>query len=119
MVDELLDTTELPNWFAYPADFLQVVRSESLDIGPWQILLGKWLRVRNEGLKKRFPDRNLVPFARRLDNDDVACWDRGESGRVYIVHDFSAPGWEQRIEYGSFVAWYQAAREEAKGYDGD
>lgn len=119
MTDELLDTTELPSWFAYPPDFLHVVRSESPDIGPWQILLGKWLRVRHEGLKKRFPDRGLVPFARRLDNDDVACWDRDKSGGVRVVHDFSAPGWEGRAEYGAFAAWYQAAREEADGYDSD
>lgn len=119
MTKELLDATELPSWFAYPSDFLQEVQSGLLDIGPWQILLGKWLRVRHDGLKKRFPDRSLVPFARRLDNDDVACWDRDASGGVCVVHDFSAPGWERRAEYGSFAAWHQAARAEADDYDND
>lgn len=114
---DLLVEEEVPEWFVYPTDFLRVVESGLRDIGPWQILDGKWLRVRHDGLKKRFPDRDLVPFARRLDCDDVACWDSKSSPSVEVVHDFSAPGWEERDSYPSFHAWLLAAQEEAKGYD--
>lgn len=117
MTTELLNLEELPEWFAYPDDFVRLLNSGITDIGPWQILQGQWLRVRCEGLKKRFPDRNLIPFARRLDSDDVACWDKRQPISVYIVHDFCAPGWEDRAEFGSFQAWYLAAQEDAKDYD--
>jgi hypothetical protein len=113
----LLGSDELPGRFVYPDEFLKLVQSDVLDIGPWQFLEGPWLRVRLEGLRKRYPDRGLIPFARRLDNDDVACWDQKKSTSVYIVHDFSAPGWEDRAEYTSFQSWYLAAREEASDYD--
>jgi len=94
-----------------------MVEAGEFDLGPWQLLLGKWLKVRQEGLAKRFPDRGLVPFARRLDDDDVACWDREKPGKVCIVHDFAAPGWEVRDEYPSFASWHEAARQDAQDYD--
>lgn len=36
---------------------------------------------RMDGLKKRYPNRILVPFDRRIDNDDLACFEqvKGES----------------------------------------
>jgi hypothetical protein len=114
---ELLDIHELPGWFTYPDDFLETIRNGVFDIGPWQFLYGTWLRVRYDGLKKRFPDRNLMPFARRLDNDDVACWDQRKPKTICIVHDFSAPGWENREEFPSYNAWLLAAQEAAKDYD--
>jgi hypothetical protein len=114
---ELLNLDELPDWFNYSDDFLVFIRSGVTDIGPWQILQGNWLRVRNEGLKKRFPARNLVPFARRLDNDDVACWDKSQPNYIYTVHDFCEPGWENREEFRSFNEWYLAAQDAAKDYD--
>ena len=116
-MNDLLDQDELPDWFAYPEEFLQMINSAEIDLGPWQLLLGKWLRVRHEGLTKRFPARGLVPFARRLDNDDVACWDRDKPGKVCVVHDFSAPGWEERTEHSSFQEWYQSAKRDAADYE--
>ena len=114
---ELINLTNLPEWFTYPDDFLNFVQSGTIDIGPWQILDGTWLLVRYEGLKKRFPDRYLIPFARRLDNDDVACWDKTNPASVCIVHDFCAPGWESREEFTSFSDWLSTAQNEAKDYE--
>ncbi len=114
---ELLNLDEWPEWFSYPNDFLEFTRTGAIDIGPWQLLQGAWLRVRCEGLKKRFPGRNLIPFARRIDNDDVACWDQKQPQYICVVHDFCAPGWERREEFPSFHAWLLAAQEAAKDYD--
>lgn len=114
---ELLKTEELPTWFSYPEDFLEALHGGLYDIGPWQILGGNWLRVRHQGLKKRFPDQDLVPFARRLDGDDVACWSGKSPQSVQVIHDFCAPGWEMRDSYPSFQVWLSVAQEEAKDYD--
>jgi hypothetical protein len=39
-----------------------------------------------------------MPFARRHDNDDVACFvthdPEQEAGQVIIIHDFASPGHE-------------------------
>jgi hypothetical protein len=116
---DLLPPAELPNGFAYPAVLVQRVADGDLDVGPcWQILTRRWLGVRNEGLRKRFPERRLIPFARRLDNDDIACWDVGDSMRVHIVHDFAAPGWEQRESYANYDEWSRAALDDAEDCGG-
>ncbi|WP_217426983.1 hypothetical protein [Pandoraea pneumonica] len=114
---ELLTPEELPSWFSYPEDFLQAIDEGLYDIGPWQILNGERLRMRHNGLKSRYPVHDLVPFARRLDTDDVACWDVKAPGAVQIIHDFAGPGWEVRESYPSFLGWLAAAKEEAKDYD--
>jgi hypothetical protein len=116
-MEDLLKVDEWPHGFSYPQDFVDAVESGIFDIGPWQILSGKWLRVRKSGLRERFPERHLVPFARRLDSDDVACWDLELQGTVCVVHDFSAPGWEKRQEYESFSAWHADAQAEADDYE--
>jgi len=35
--------------------------------------------------------RDLVPFARRGDNDDVACWERGKGETVVLIHGYTTP----------------------------
>ena len=107
---ELLDATDLPAGFEYPREFLRVVELGLLDLEPWLVLEGEQLRDRNRGLRERYQDRSLVPFARRQDNDDIACWDldRGD-GRVAVVHDFASPGWERRAEFAHFNDWRRQA----------
>ena len=77
------------------------------------MLLGVRVRQRYQGLIKRFPDRRLVQFAARQDNDDVACWDldRGTS-RVVVIHDFATPGWEALAEFPDFHDWLRQAIED-------
>jgi hypothetical protein len=65
---ELL-TENLPEGFSYPSEFLRIVDLGLVDLEPWWIFDGDLLKIRYEGLRKRFPDRSLVPFARRQDNE--------------------------------------------------
>lgn len=90
---ELLDAAVLPVGFEYPHEFLRVVELGLTDLEPWLIMDGEQLQWRHQGLRERYSDRSLVPFARRQDNDDVACWDWDQGDRsVVIVHDFASPG---------------------------
>ncbi len=107
----LLDKNELPEWFTYPANFLRVVEQELLDFDPWIVLQGKQLVTRFSGIKERYPGRSLIPFARREDNDDVACWDKQKPGIVVIIHDFSSPGYENKEEFSCFWNWLRSALE--------
>lgn len=40
----------------------------------------------------------VIPFARRDDNDDIACFEVGKGKSVQIIHDFASEGFEQRKE---------------------
>ena len=96
----LLPSADLPVGFAYPPEFLHILTLGVRTLDPWAILGGEELKSRASGMSGRFPDRILVPFARRIDNDDVACWDIGKgAGTISVIHDFATPGWEQREEF--------------------
>ncbi len=116
-MDQLLEKTELPEWFDYPREFMRLVDQNLLDFDPWIILQGERLRSRFHGMKERFPGRELVPFARREDNDDVACWERGDSKGVVIIHDFSSSGYEKRESFDSFWDWFRKVVEEMIEYE--
>jgi hypothetical protein len=114
---DLLATDELPDGFQYPGAFLRLVGRGLLYFEPWFVLQGEQLRQRFRGLKDRYPDRILVPFARREDRDDVACWDQNLPGRVVIIHDFTEPGWEQREVLEDFYTWLRRAVEDMIEFD--
>lgn len=88
---------------------MRAVELGILDLDPWQLLEGQWLRVRLDGLAKRYPDRQLVPFFRDMGNDDVACWEADKGERVVIVRDFAGPGWEDSVEFPDFIRWLKDA----------
>lgn len=113
---ELLQAEMLPQGFTYPRQFLRIIEQEIQDLTPWHILSGERLRMRREGLQERYP-RNLVPFARRQDNDDVACWEGTDNHRVVIIHDFASSGWENRESYSSFWGWFRSAIEEMIAFE--
>ncbi|MET9291598.1 hypothetical protein [Streptomyces sp. NPDC003077] len=108
---DLLSGEELPDGFRYPATFLRAVGSGLAGLEPWWLLEAEHLRARARGLRERFPRRRLVPFSRREDNDDVACWDL-DSGTVRVIHDFTTPGRENRAEFATFDDWLRAALED-------
>jgi hypothetical protein len=84
---EILGGDELLSWFNYPRPFLRLVESGVTHLDPWWVFDRKFAREKIEGLKIRYPTRNLVPFARNQGNDDVACWEKGDLEKVIIIHD--------------------------------
>jgi hypothetical protein len=114
----LLIAAELPEGFRYPHAFLRTVELGLVNLEPWWVLHGDLLRARQAGVRTRYPTRTLVPFARRQDNDDVACFDV-DTGTVVIVHDFADPGWEQRAAFNDFYGWLRHAIDEFVEFDVD
>jgi hypothetical protein len=113
---DLLNEKEYPENFNYPHQFLRIVELGLIDLEPWYLLDGKALRDTLSGLSIRYPERRLIPFARRQDNDDIACWE-AEAITVYIIHDFASPGWEQRAQFVSFYSWLRQAVEDLIEFD--
>jgi hypothetical protein len=113
---DILKSDELPKGFEYPHQFHRVVDLGLTNLEPWWIFDGQLLRERLAGLRRRYPDRNLVPFARREDNDDVACWDVSRRS-VVVIHDFASSGNEQRLELPDFNAWFRMAVDDFLQHD--
>lgn len=108
----LLLQDERPAWVSYPRSFCRLVNQGLVSLTPWHILDRKRALERFHGLVKRYPERRLFPFAYRQDNDDLACWSDGAGEKVFIVHDFSSPGFEDEGTFEDVWSWFRAAVEE-------
>jgi hypothetical protein len=109
MMDRLLSADEKPSWFVYPDEFNRTVELGLINLEPWSVLFGSELREKLQGLRIRYPERELVPFAQRQDNDDVVCWEKGDSNKVVLIHDYASPGYEQRRVFDDFWLWFKSA----------
>jgi len=108
----IVEPNQGPEWLNYPHAFRRIVEQGIIHITPWHILEAAHALEQHRGLTQRYPTRDLFPFARRQDNDDVACWSRDSGEKVLIVHDFAAPGYENEGEFEDVWAWFRSAIEE-------
>lgn len=113
----LLSLRDLPSSFSYPAEFIRAAELGVLNLEPWMLLEGEVLRERLRGLRDRYPDRQLIPFAARQDSDDIACWSADKPGAVLVVHDFASVGYEIDREFDDFYAWLRQAVEDFIDWD--
>lgn len=116
-MSQLLTKNELPEWFSYPFEFLKIVEQGLLNFDPWIILEGDRLRAHYLGLQKRYPKRDLIPFARKENNDDIMCWEKTNIDEVVIIHDFASEGYENVGRFSSFWDWLRAALEATIEYN--
>ena len=84
---------------------------------PWYLLDARALQAMYRTINARYPNRKVVPFARRRDTDDVATFvvhdPDYEQGMVLIVHDYSSPGFEVEGSFPTLGEWLVAAAQEA------
>jgi hypothetical protein len=103
---------QLPVEFNFPMEFRKIIELNIVNIEPWYIMNAERIETRINGLKEKYPSRCLIPFAKRDDNDDVACFELGQDKKVFIVHDYASPGWEQHKIFEDFWSWFRKAIED-------
>jgi hypothetical protein len=101
-----------PNWLVYPKELVDLVRSGRVSLIPWHLSKFEVDAQHAARLKSRL-GRDLVPFAYRQDREDLACFEKGKGQAVMIIHDNTAPGYEDEGSYPSFGDWLRAAEAEA------
>ena len=112
----LLTNNELPIGFKYPESFFNIVDNiEKIpEIEPYFFLANlpqyKLLSTWNKTIKKQYPKRVLIPFAKDGGSDDVFCFDGNDTlgnPKVYQVHSFASEDWEDRGYWDNFDDWYE------------
>ncbi len=103
--------------YEYPASFEKLIELNLIDFDVWYFIESEQASRRYLDLKKRYPNRKLIPFARRDDNDDIACFEVGKGSKVQIIHDFSSEGFEQRAEFNDLWDWVKYVVEEMIDYN--
>lgn len=99
----------LPSNFDFPEGLYRIISQNLFNFEPWYILNQNQLEEKMDGLSKRYPQHNLIPFAWRIDNDDVACFKIDKGEMVFIIHDFTSIGWEERETFKTFWDWFRSA----------
>ncbi|QVK19512.1 hypothetical protein KHQ81_00615 [Mycoplasmatota bacterium] len=108
---------DLPNGFEYPQSYYRIINLNLVDFDVWYLLWDERLINRYNGLKTRYPNRSLIPFAKRDDNDDIACFELGKGEGVFIIHDFASPGYEERQIFEDIFEWLKYTIVEMKNFD--
>ena len=98
--------------FNYPEGYKKLVELNLVDFDYWYFIPDSQFDYRYNGMKERYPNRKYIPFARRDDNDDIACFEEGRGDAVIIVHDFASEGYEERNTYADIWDWVKAAVDE-------
>jgi len=111
-MNEFWTVKALPCGVVEVGPFQRLLDQGLVDLMPWHIVVEAEMIRRHEGLEHRYPERELWPFARRQDRDDVACWDKNQPHAVVVIHDFASPGHEQRQRYASFWDWFRSVVED-------
>ena len=109
---ELYNIDAIYSEYVYPVEYIKILELNLVDFDMWYLMSNEQVDIRIKGLKARYPSRNLIPFARRDDNDDIACFEVGKGNCVQIIHDFAGEGFEQRREYDCFWDWLRDAIDE-------
>lgn len=117
MLNELLALEKSFQGFTYPKAFIKTVELNLIDFDIWHIMDEKQVMLRVEGLRQRYPKRMLIPFARREDNDDIACFEIGGGSKVFIIHDYASEGWEHRKEFSDFWDWFECVVKDLIAYE--
>lgn len=102
---QLIKNNRLPSEFSYPKAIYKLLELGLINFDVWYFMDEDSASKRLTGLEKRYPNRKLIPFARRGDCDDIACFEVGGGEKVNIIHDFAATGYEQREVFDSIWEW--------------
>jgi hypothetical protein len=77
---------------------------------PWYYLEGDQIFKVNERWPKGPYNGALVAFARRQDNDDIACFhvEKGDIKAVVVINGWTGSGYDVLQRYDSFWAWLKS-----------
>lgn len=102
--------------FSFPPGYKRIFELGLTNLEPWYFLANEEFKTIDKGLNSRYTSRLVVPFARRMDCDDVACFvvdsQLHAQNSVIVIHDYASPGYEIDKICDDFWAWFRLAVEE-------
>lgn len=81
--------------YGYPEGMEYFTKRNITTIGNWDILDSDNLEIKLRGIRDRYQNEKLLPFACHEITDDVACFEEESGNKVFIIHDYSYPGKEK------------------------
>ncbi len=101
-----------------PSAFSRWLAAGEQEFGGWYLLAERGGAANRDKLTQLYPSRDILPFARRRDRDDVACLVRSDPehprGSVVVIHEDAMPGYEVEAVFASLTEWFEQARNEGQ-----
>ncbi len=105
---KILPIEECPAWLQYPSLYLNLIKQGQEQFLHWCFIENTKIVVINKDLQKKYA-RNLFIFAVKDNCDDIACWEKNQGDRIFIIDDSIPRGFEQIRIFDDFDSWYQWA----------
>ncbi len=113
MISEKPSVIAEENRITLPRGYYVTKGLNLVNLHPWHFVADEEFDYLFSGINKRILTRSVIPFARRVDSDDVACFiisdPEQQPGEVLVVHDFATPGFEVVIRQKDFWEWFRYA----------
>lgn len=95
--------------YEYPESYKKLIDLGLVNFDIWFLMKKEQASSIYNGMQERYPKRKLIPFAKRADNDDTACFEIVKGSKVQLIHDFTTEGFEQRGEFDDLWEWVESA----------
>ncbi|MBC2183855.1 hypothetical protein HCB33_10855 [Listeria sp. FSL L7-0233] len=95
--------------YEYPESYEKLIDLGLVNFDIWFLMEKEQASSIYNGMQERYPKRKLIPFAKRADNDDTACFEIDKGSKIQLIHDFTTEGFEQRGEFEDLWEWLESA----------
>jgi len=111
MNGEILETGNLEFIFDYPEALERLVALKLINFDLWYLMSKEQSMVILRQMKMNCNRKDLIPFARRGDNEDVACFEIGNNEKVVVLRNCEHLGYRPRQVFDSVWDWFRDAIE--------
>ena len=111
MNGEVLKTEDFEFAFNYPEALERLVALKLINFDLWYLMSREQSVVILKQLKMNCNSKGLIPFARRGDNEDIACFEIQNNEKVVVLKNCEYLGYQQRQVFDSVWDWFRDAIE--------
>ena len=111
MNKEILNTDGYEVAFNYPDALERLVALKLLNFDLWYLVSREQSVVIFKQMKMNCNRMGLIPFARRGDNEDIACLETGNDEKVVVFKNCEYLGYRPREVFDSVWDWFRDAIE--------
>lgn len=102
---------DFESMFQYPDELERLIALKLINFDLWYLMTKDQSVIFFEQLKKQCSCTDLIPFARRGDNDDIACFEIRNKERVVVLKNCEYLGYRPRQIFVSVWDWFRDAIE--------
>ena len=97
--------------FAYPEAIERLIALGLVNFDLWYLMGTQQIMQIGELLREQYGTETWIPFARRGDNEDIACFEADFGEKVVVLRSHELLGYRKCAVYDSVWDWFRDAIE--------